>query len=135
MANSPAGISRRPVTGSMVTSSCGVREYAVSVAQRIAGEDTVMTGVDEFARRLAESPEWQALLQRVAELELEVAALRGDPSTTIVIGGASAECPMCGSDQFHKAAKADPAHGIMTDHWVCGECEHEEDLPRDTLPA
>lgn len=93
-----------------------------------------MSDVDEFAKRLAESPAWQALQQRVSELEMQVSLLGGAPPT-VAAGHASAECPMCGSDQFHRAAKADPAHGLMSDHWVCGECDHEEDQPLDTIPV
>ena len=91
-----------------------------------------MSDVDEFAKRPAESSAWQDLLQRVSDLERQVASLRGAPPT-MAAGHASAECPMCGSDQYHRAAKADAAHGLMSDHWVCGECDHQEDQPPDTM--
>ena len=93
-----------------------------------------MSTPDDFEKRLVQSAAWQALLQRVAELEL-----RAGPVEIASPSGARAatreECPGCGGEQFHRTStKPDPVFGtlgIVSDHWECGECEYEEDRQRD----
>ena len=95
-----------------------------------------MSSTDDFEKRLVQSPAWQALLQRVADLEQRVAPIE-ITSPEPQKAAAREECPGCGGEQFHRTStKPDPmfgALGFVTEHWECGECEYEEDRQRDPM--
>ena len=77
-------------------------------------------------KRLKSLPtEMEELRERVAKLEAQLAPAIG------------AACPICNARAFKRSAskphKIFGDMGMVTDHFLCSECGHQEDRDRETM--